>query len=155
MSVLQRHAYVGMTEQAGDDGHGDAVHHRVDGVGMSEIAKTDVLDVGLAAVGAAVEAANRAPAAAPEGGVVHGLLEHAERLQVFGGTRRALRPGWDGGRRHRPRSAAREYRIGWRLDTAVSGGPGFEVNLDATRREAANGDTPPEHGVMLRSAIRW
>ena len=30
--------------------------------------------------------------------------------------------------------AARDYRIGWRLTPAASGGPGFEVNLDATRR---------------------
>ncbi len=51
--------------------------------------------------------------------------------------------------------AAREYRIGWRLDSAVAGDPGFEVNLDAMRREAANGDEPAEHGVMLRSLVRW
>ena len=46
------------------------------------------------------------------------------------------------------------YRIGWRLNSAVPGDPGFEVSLDATRREAAN-DNVPEHGVMLRSLIRW
>ena len=50
---------------------------------------------------------------------------------------------------------ARDYRLGWRLTSAVRGDPGFEVNLDATRREAANGNEPPEHGVMLRGAIRW
>jgi len=52
---------------------------------------------------------------------------------------------------------AREYRIGWRLTPAVRGDPGFEVNLDVTRREAANpvAGSRPEHGVMLRSAIRW
>ncbi len=50
---------------------------------------------------------------------------------------------------------AREYRLGWRLTSAVRGDPGFEVNLDATRREAANADEPAEHGVMLRSSIRW
>ena len=49
---------------------------------------------------------------------------------------------------------AREYRLGWRLTSAVPGDPGFEVNLDATRREAAN-DNDAEHGVMLRSTIRW
>ena len=48
---------------------------------------------------------------------------------------------------------AREYRIGWRLTSAVRGDPGFEVNLDAMRRETANDDTP-EHGVMLRLLIR-
>ena len=50
---------------------------------------------------------------------------------------------------------ARDWRIGWRLTSAVRGDPGFEVNLDATRREAANGNEPAEHGVMLRGAIRW
>ena len=50
---------------------------------------------------------------------------------------------------------AREYRMGWRLTSAVRGDPGFEVSLDATRREAANANEPAEHGVMLRSQIRW
>ena len=50
---------------------------------------------------------------------------------------------------------ARDYRIGWRLTSAIEGDPGFEVNLDATRREAANGNEPPEHGAMLRAAIKW
>ena len=50
---------------------------------------------------------------------------------------------------------AREYRMGWRLTSAVRGDPGFEVGLDATRREAANDDGEAEHGVMLRSLIRW
>ena len=49
---------------------------------------------------------------------------------------------------------ARDWRIGWRLTSAVEGDPGFEVSLDATRREAAN-DNAAEHGVMLRSLIRW
>jgi len=51
--------------------------------------------------------------------------------------------------------SARDWRIGWRLTSAIEGDPGFEVNLDATRQEAANGNEPPEHGVMLRAAIRW
>ena len=50
---------------------------------------------------------------------------------------------------------ARDYRLGWRLTSAVRGDPGFEVSLDATRREAANDDGEAEHGVMLRSLIRW
>ena len=52
----------------------------------------------------------------------------------------------------------RDYRIGWRLTSAVEGDPGFEVSLDATRREAANDNgsgSGAEHGVMLRSLIRW
>jgi len=54
--------------------------------------------------------------------------------------------------------AAREYRMGWRLTSAVRGDPGFEVNLDATRREAVNDNgsgSGAEHGVMLRSVVRW
>ena len=32
----------------------------------------------------------------------------------------------------------RDYRLGWRLTSARRGGPGLEINLDATRSEAAN-----------------
>ena len=49
---------------------------------------------------------------------------------------------------------ARDWRLGWRLTSAVEGDPGFEVNLDAVRREAAD-DAAPEHGVMLRGTVRW
>ena len=47
----------------------------------------------------------------------------------------------------------RDYRLGWRLTSARRGAPGFEIGLEATRREAANADA--EHGVMLRGTIRW
>ena len=47
---------------------------------------------------------------------------------------------------------ARELRLGWRL--APAGGGGFEVNLDAARREAANDDAP-EHRVGLGLTARW
>ena len=53
-------------------------------------------------------------------------------------------------------SGGRDYRVGWRLTSA--GASGFEVNLDATRREPANESgaaAPAEHGVMLRGALRW
>ena len=53
---------------------------------------------------------------------------------------------------------AREVRLGWRLTSAVRDDPGFEVSLDATRRESAGDDgagVPPEHGVMLRGTLRW
>ena len=50
--------------------------------------------------------------------------------------------------------AARDYRIGWRLTPAAPSASGFEVNLDAVRREPAN-DNAAEHGVMLRSLLRW
>ena len=49
----------------------------------------------------------------------------------------------------------RDYRLGWRLTSARRGGPGFEINLDATRSEAANADEAPQHGLMLRGSIRW
>ena len=50
---------------------------------------------------------------------------------------------------------AREWRLGWRLTSAIAGDPGFEVGLDATRSEPVNDDARPEHGVMLRGALRW
>ena len=50
---------------------------------------------------------------------------------------------------------ARDWRIGWRLTSAVPDNPGFELNLDAARSEAAGGATAPEHGLMLRGAMRW
>ena len=50
---------------------------------------------------------------------------------------------------------ARDWRIGWRLTSAIAGDPGFEVSLDATRSEPVNDDARPEHGVMLRGALRW
>ena len=50
---------------------------------------------------------------------------------------------------------AREIRIGWRLTPAAQDRSGFELNLDAIRRESAGGDEAPEHGVMLRGVIRW
>ena len=42
----------------------------------------------------------------------------------------------------------RDYRLGWRLTSARRGDPGFEINLDATRSEAADADA--EHGIALR-----
>ena len=41
------------------------------------------------------------------------------------------------------RRGARLARVGWRLTPALEGGPDFEVNLDAPRRESANDDEPP------------
>ena len=48
---------------------------------------------------------------------------------------------------------ARDWRLGWRLTSAVPGDPGFEVNLDATWRESANDDA--EHAVTLETRFRW
>ena len=48
--------------------------------------------------------------------------------------------------------AARELRMGCRLTPA--GGGGFELNLDAVRREAANDDAP-EHRIGFGVTARW
>ncbi len=50
---------------------------------------------------------------------------------------------------------ARDWRLGWRLTSAIRNDPGFEVSLDATRTEPANDNGPPEHGAMLKGTIRW
>ena len=52
----------------------------------------------------------------------------------------------------------RDYSLGWRLVRgAGSGGDGgaLELSFEATRRESANDDTPPEHEVGLRLSARW
>ena len=49
---------------------------------------------------------------------------------------------------------AREWRVGWRLTSVVPDDSGFEVSLDATRRDPAGDNEPPDHGVMLRGSIR-
>ena len=49
----------------------------------------------------------------------------------------------------------REVRLGWRLGLARSGPVSMELGLTGTRREAANDDGAPEHGVMLRGSMRW
>ena len=49
---------------------------------------------------------------------------------------------------------ARDYRVGWRLTQTMPGTAGVEVSLDATRTESAGAEAP-QHGVMLRGALRW
>ena len=48
----------------------------------------------------------------------------------------------------------RDWRLGWRLTSAMPRDPGFEVNLDTTRKEHAD-DSAPEHSVLLKGAFRW
>ena len=48
---------------------------------------------------------------------------------------------------------SRDYRLGWRLKSARKGAAGFELGLDATRREAPGDDA--EHGLAARLSIRW
>ena len=47
----------------------------------------------------------------------------------------------------------RDYRLGWRLHSAERGDRGLALDLEATRREPADGNA--EHGVMLLASIRW
>ena len=47
--------------------------------------------------------------------------------------------------------AGRDYSLGWRLTGAGS----LELSLWARRRESANDDTPPEHGIGLAVTARW
>ena len=47
----------------------------------------------------------------------------------------------------------RDWRLGWRLTPERPSASGFEVTLDATRRESANADA--EHGVALGGRFRW
>ena len=50
---------------------------------------------------------------------------------------------------------ARDWRVGWRLSPAGGLALDFEFSLDATRREPANDDGPPEQEVTLGAAVRW
>ena len=53
--------------------------------------------------------------------------------------------------------AGRDYRLGWRLVRGASGGDGgaLELSFEATRRESANDDAEPEHGLGFRLTARW
>ena len=52
--------------------------------------------------------------------------------------------------------AGRDYRLGWRLGLAGREERlGFDLALEATRRESANDDRAPEHGVGLRLSLSW
>ena len=50
----------------------------------------------------------------------------------------------------------RELKLGWRLGLARrEGNVSMDLELEATRRESANDDREPEHGVGLRFNMRW
>ena len=88
---------------------------------------------------------DRRDAGPPGGG---GLRTAARGRALHGHAQRRLRS--------RRRGAARlAHRRCWRLTSAVPDNSGFERSLDALRREAAGGATPPDHGVMLRGGMRW
>ncbi len=49
----------------------------------------------------------------------------------------------------------RRYSFGWRLERARPARVAFGLLIEATRREAAGGDRPPEHGVGVRLTAGW
>ena len=49
----------------------------------------------------------------------------------------------------------RELGLGWRLGPARRHLVSFDFGLRATRREAAAGGGPPEHGVSVNGTMRW
>ena len=51
--------------------------------------------------------------------------------------------------------SARDYSLGWRLTRAGSGAGSLEFLLEARRRESANDDVPPEHGIGFTATARW
>ena len=51
--------------------------------------------------------------------------------------------------------AGRDYSLGWRLTRAGSGAGSLEFTFEARRRESANDDTPPEHGIAFTVTARW
>ncbi len=51
--------------------------------------------------------------------------------------------------------AGRDYSLGWRMVNAGRGIGSLELSLEATRRESANDDAPPEHSIGFRLTARW
>ena len=49
----------------------------------------------------------------------------------------------------------REYTLGWRLNLAQGGPTALDLKLEATRREAVNDNTDPEHSVGFKFTARW
>ncbi|MDE0056923.1 MAG: hypothetical protein OXP07_02280, partial [Defluviicoccus sp.] len=49
----------------------------------------------------------------------------------------------------------RELGLGWRLGLARPHWVSLGLDLQATRREAASGGRPPEHGIGVRGTMRW
>ena len=52
--------------------------------------------------------------------------------------------------------AGRELRVGWGVGLARREGTvSMDLEFEATRRESANDDREPEHGVGVRFSLRW
>ena len=50
---------------------------------------------------------------------------------------------------------SRDYGLGWQLSPSGGDSSSLELRLGATRREAANDDAEPEHGLQLQLKARW
>ena len=51
--------------------------------------------------------------------------------------------------------AGRDTSLGWRLTRTGSGPGSLELSVEARRRESANDNTPPEHGIGFRLTARF
>ena len=51
--------------------------------------------------------------------------------------------------------AGRDYGVGWRLTRTGSGLGSLELSIEARRRESANDDVAPEHGIGFRLTARF
>ena len=49
----------------------------------------------------------------------------------------------------------RDYSLGWRLGLDRSGTNALELRLEATRRESANDNADPEHGIGFKLTASW
>ena len=49
----------------------------------------------------------------------------------------------------------RDYSLGWHLTRAGSGAGSLDLSVEARRRESANDDVPPEHGIGFAATARW
>ncbi len=54
-----------------------------------------------------------------------------------------------------PDGGGRDVRVGWHLSPEANAGLDIDASLDVTRREPANGNEPPRHGIALTGTIRW
>ena len=66
-----------------------------------------------------------------------------------------LRRWFDAFSRTAPGNANHDYSLGWRLTRSGSGPGSLELSLEARRRESANDDVAPEHGIGFKVTGRF
>ena len=49
----------------------------------------------------------------------------------------------------------RDYSLGWQLTRSGSGPGSLELSLEVLRRESANDNISPEHGIGFGLDVRW